>query len=100
MLFRSLQVADLPLARDLQWVGRFAGVTLVPDRSGGGTNAICVPTGAGFTFSYGPGSFARHGAEAHRLGLALRVVREPSLAADVDLPADVVLAAEALVPAS
>jgi len=92
--------ADLPLARDLQWVGRFAGVTLVPDRSGGGTNAICVPTGAGFTFSYGPGSFARHGAEAHRLGLALRVVREPSLAADVDLPADVVLAAEALVPAS
>jgi len=92
--------ADLPLARDLQWVGRFAGVTLVPDRSGGGTNAICVPTGAGFTFSYGPGSFARHGTEAHRLGLALRVVREPSLAADVDLPADVVLAAEALVPAS
>ena len=43
---------------------------------------------AGFTFSYGPGSFARHGAEAHRLGLALRVVREPSLAHDVDLPAD------------
>ncbi|MEA2827687.1 MAG: 2-phospho-L-lactate/phosphoenolpyruvate guanylyltransferase [Actinomycetota bacterium] len=80
--------ADLPLARDLVWVGRFAGVTLVPDRSGGGTNAICVPTGAGFTFSYGPGSFARHGAEAHRLGLALRVVREPSLAADVDVPAD------------
>jgi 2-phospho-L-lactate/phosphoenolpyruvate guanylyltransferase len=80
--------ADLPLARDLVWVGRFAGVTLVPDRSGGGTNAICVPTGAGFTFSYGPGSFARHAAEAHRLGLALRVVREPSLAADVDLPAD------------
>ena len=78
--------ADLPLARDLVWVGRFAGVTLVPDRRGGGTNAICVPTGAGFTFSYGPGSFARHGAETHRLGLALRVVREPSLAADVDVP--------------
>ncbi|HEX7277189.1 MAG TPA: 2-phospho-L-lactate guanylyltransferase [Acidimicrobiales bacterium] len=88
--------ADLPLARDLRWVGRFAGVTLVPDRSGGGTNAICVPPAAGFTFSYGPGSFARHGAEAHRLGLALRVVREPSLAADVDLPADLALAAVAL----
>ncbi len=88
--------ADLPLARDLRWVGRFAGVTLVPDRRGGGTNAICVPTGAGFTFSYGPGSFARHGAEAHRLGLPLRVVREPSLAADVDLPTDLVLAAAGL----
>jgi 2-phospho-L-lactate guanylyltransferase len=88
--------ADLPLARDLRWVGRFAGVTLVPDRRGGGTNAICVPTGCGFTFSYGPGSFARHGAEAHRLGLPLRVVREPSLAADVDLPADLDLAAALL----
>ena len=88
--------ADLPLARDLVWVGRFAGVTLVPDRGGGGTNAICVPTGAGFTFSYGPGSFARHAAEAHRLGLALRVVREPSLAADVDLPADLAFAVAGL----
>ncbi|MEA2716671.1 MAG: 2-phospho-L-lactate/phosphoenolpyruvate guanylyltransferase [Actinomycetota bacterium] len=88
--------ADLPLARDLRWVGRFAGVTLVPDRRGGGTNAICVPTGAGFTFSYGPGSFARHGAEAHRLGLPLRVVREPSLAADVDVPADLSLVESAL----
>lgn len=87
--------ADLPLARDLGWVGRFAGVTLVPDRRGGGTNAICVPAGAGFAFSYGPGSFARHGAEARRLGLALRVVREPSLAADVDLPDDLAHAATA-----
>jgi 2-phospho-L-lactate/phosphoenolpyruvate guanylyltransferase len=63
-------------------------VTLVPDHRDNGTNVICVPAGAGFTFSYGPGSFARHGAEAHRLGLPLRVVREPSLSHDVDLPAD------------
>ena len=34
--------------------------------------------------------FARHGAEAHRLRLPLRVVREPSLSHDVDLPADLV----------
>ena len=82
--------ADLPQARAgrLAWVARFDGVTVVPDHRDNGTNVICVPGGAGFTFSYGPGSFARHTAEAHRLGLPLRVVREPSLSHDVDSPAD------------
>ena len=80
--------ADLPLARELAWVGAFAGVTLVPDHRDDGTNVICVPARSAFTFSYGPGSFARHGTEAHRLGLALRVVREPLLGHDVDLPSD------------
>lgn len=86
---------DLPLARDLRWVGEGEGVTIVPDRAGNGTNAICVPAGAGFTFSYGPGSSARHVAEAARLGLQVRVVREPALAHDVDLPADLVPVADA-----
>jgi len=80
--------ADLADARDLAWVGAFAGVTIVPDRRDDGTNVVCVPVRTGFTFSYGPGSFARHGAEARRLGLALRVVREPRLGRDVDLPSD------------
>ena len=82
--------ADLPHAGHLAWVARFAGVTLVPDHPGKGPNGISVPGDAGFTFSYGPGSFARHGAEAHRLALPLRVVREPSLAHDIDLPADLI----------
>jgi 2-phospho-L-lactate/phosphoenolpyruvate guanylyltransferase len=80
--------ADLPLAADLTWLGRFAGVTLVPDRQGDGTNVACVPTVAGFRFSYGPGSFARHQHEARRLGLPLRIVDEPLLAWDVDQPGD------------
>jgi len=80
--------ADLPLAGDLTWVAAFPGVTLVPDRRDDGTNVACVPAGAGFSFSYGPGSFHRHGAEARHLGLPLRVVREPLLGHDVDLPAD------------
>jgi len=80
--------ADLPLAGPLAWASRFPGVTLVPDRRDDGTNVACVPTNAGFTFSYGPGSFQRHGAEARRLGLGLRVVREPFLGHDVDVPAD------------
>jgi 2-phospho-L-lactate guanylyltransferase len=80
--------ADLPFAGPLEWAGRFPGVTLVPDRRDDGTNVACVPTDADFTFSYGPGSFQRHGAEARRLGLGLRVVREPHLGHDVDVPAD------------
>jgi 2-phospho-L-lactate guanylyltransferase len=80
--------ADLPLATDLSWVSWFSGVTLVPDRRRDGTNVACVPARAGFEFSYGPGSFQRHYAEARRLGLAVRVVHEPLLAWDVDVPAD------------
>jgi 2-phospho-L-lactate guanylyltransferase len=80
--------ADLPLAGPLAWACRFPGVTLVPDRRDDGTNVACVPADAGFAFSYGPGSFQRHGAEARRLGLGLRVVREPLLGHDVDVPAD------------
>jgi 2-phospho-L-lactate guanylyltransferase len=81
---------DLPLAPGLAWVARFPGVTIVPDTVSNGTNVICVPAGAGFTFSYGPGSFARHTAETFRRGLPLRVVREAGLAHDVDTPADLV----------
>lgn len=80
--------ADLPLAADLSWVARFDGVTLVPDRRDDGTNVVCVPSGARFSFSYGPGSFARHGQEARRLALPLRVVREPLLGYDIDMPGD------------
>jgi 2-phospho-L-lactate guanylyltransferase len=81
---------DLPHARTLLVVADFDGVTLVPDRRDDGTNVVAVPTGAGFRFSYGPGSFARHRAEADRLGLASRIVREPRLAWDVDSPDDLV----------
>lgn len=84
--------ADLPLAGPLGWVAAFAGVTLVPDRRDDGTNVACVPAGAGFRFAYGPGSFHRHAAEAFRLGLPLRVVREPLLGRDVDVPADLAAA--------
>ncbi len=80
--------ADLPMANELASIGRFPGVTLVPDRREDGTNVIALPTGAAFVFSYGPGSFARHVAEARRLGVPWRVVRAPLLAWDVDLPDD------------
>lgn len=79
---------DLPLATRLDWLADFPGVTLVPDRRFDGTNVLALPTGAGFRFSYGAGSFRRHRAEAARLGLPARVVRDAHLGWDVDLPAD------------
>jgi len=51
---------------------------------------MALPTGTGFQFSYGPGSFARHRAEAQRLGLPVRILDRPDLAWDVDVPDDVV----------
>lgn len=79
--------ADLPHARDLRHVGG-AAVAIVADRHGDGSNVLSVPTGAGFRFAYGPGSFARHQAEARRLGLRFEVVDDPDLAWDVDGPDD------------
>lgn len=80
--------SDLPLATDLGPLAGGEGITLVPDRRGDGTNVIVVPTDGRFTFSYGPGSFARHRAEAHAIGSHVHVVHNPALAWDVDLPAD------------
>jgi 2-phospho-L-lactate/phosphoenolpyruvate guanylyltransferase len=81
---------DLPRAHGLGVLSPFDGVTLVPDRRDDGTNVLRLPTGYDFRFAYGPGSFRAHRAEATRLGLAVRVLRDPDLAYDVDWPADVV----------
>jgi 2-phospho-L-lactate guanylyltransferase len=83
--------ADLPLADDLARLAGFAGITFVPDRRDDGTNVMCVPTGLGFAFSYGPSSFERHRAEADRLRVPYRVLRDPRLGWDVDVPADLEL---------
>jgi 2-phospho-L-lactate guanylyltransferase len=80
---------DLPRAHGLGILAPFDGVTLVPDRRDDGTNVLRLPAGTDFRFAYGPGSFRAHRAEATRLGLAVRVVRDPDLAYDVDWPADV-----------
>lgn len=84
---------DLPLATGF---GRLAhrnhGIIIVPDRHDRGTNVLSLPTGCGFSFSYGPGSFGRHLAEAERLGrelgLDVSVLRDDNLAWDVDEPDD------------
>ncbi|MCU1489152.1 MAG: hypothetical protein JWM85_557 [Acidimicrobiaceae bacterium] len=83
--------SDLPFVPSLAEFGRPGVVTLAPDRVAQGTNVAAVPAASGFRFSYGPGSFDRHRAEAERLGLVWEVVRDWRLATDVDHPSDVPL---------
>jgi len=80
---------DLPRAHRLGVLEPFDGITLVPDRWDDGTNVLRLPAGSDFRFAYGAGSFRAHRAEATRLGLPVRVLRDPDLAYDVDWPADV-----------
>ena len=85
--------ADLPRAVHLDHLSpqepdALRTVVMVPDRHRDGTNVLSLPTGTGFRFSYGPGSFHRHEAEAVRHELAVVVLDDPDLAWDVDLPAD------------
>jgi 2-phospho-L-lactate guanylyltransferase len=85
--------ADIPRADDLAriaLVGHDDAVVLVPDRHADGTNVLVVPTRSGFTFRYGPGSFAAHQDEAARLGLEVVVVHDEALAWDVDTADDLV----------
>lgn len=79
---------DLPRADDLTAVLVEHGASFVPDRHHDGTNVLCIPTGTGFQFKYGPGSFDRHRDEAARVGLAHVVLELPDLMWDVDDPSD------------
>lgn len=79
---------DLPLAGPLAPLGDWPGITLVPDRRNDGTNVIALPSDCLFEFSYGKDSFARHLEEAQRLRCSLRILRDPSLGLDIDLPDD------------
>ena len=96
---------DLPLvtARDLELLAAApAGeIAIAPDRHGTGTNAISLPLpeAKGFSFAFGPDSFARHNAEAERLGLKIAEIHSQGLARDVDEPEDLPDAATLLKPA-
>jgi 2-phospho-L-lactate guanylyltransferase len=91
--------ADLARARSLTRLaddGARPIAALVPCHRDDGTNVLAVPSETPFEFAYGRGSFRRHLAEARRLGLAARVVRDPDLAFDVDVPDDLVALATGL----
>ena len=85
--------SDLPLAVDLAAVATAGTITIVPDRSGTGTNVLSLPIEAAIAISYGPGSFSAHMSQAlqcvDRPGerrLRVEVRRDARLALDVDRP--------------
>lgn len=65
-----------------------AGVVIVPDRHGHGTNALRLAPPDVIAPAFGPGSFARHAARAAAAGAVVRVAHAPSLELDVDTPDD------------
>jgi 2-phospho-L-lactate/phosphoenolpyruvate guanylyltransferase len=85
---------DLPLLTtldiDLLAAVPTGEIAIAPDRHGTGTNALSLPLqqAAGFAFAFGTDSFARHSAEAARLGLTIEVIRSAGLAKDIDVPGD------------
>lgn len=80
--------ADLADPRHLPGLIQRDGIVLVPDRRLDGTNVLLVPTKAGFHFSYGPRSFARHLSEAERTGLPTHIIEDHGLGLDLDEPSD------------
>ncbi len=65
-------------------------VAIVPDRHGTGTNALALSPPDAIEPSFGEGSCARHVAAARAAGIPFGVEELPSLALDLDTPADVV----------
>lgn len=67
---------------------RYAAI--VPDRHGTGTNALALTPPDAIRPAFGEGSCARHVAAARKAGVPFAVEGLPSLALDLDTPADVI----------
>ncbi len=65
-------------------------VAIVPDRHGAGTNALVLSPPGAIRPAFGEGSRARHVAAAREAGIPFAVEELPSLALDLDTPADLV----------
>lgn len=75
-------------------------VAVVPDRHGTGTNALVLSPPDAIQPAFGEGSCARHVAAARQADLPFAVDELPSLALDLDTPADVVALTRALASGS
>jgi 2-phospho-L-lactate/phosphoenolpyruvate guanylyltransferase len=77
-------------------LGEDAGVVIVPDRHGTGTNALLLAPPDVMAPAFGEGSFARHSALARAAGARLRVAEVRTLGLDVDTPDDLAALRRAL----
>jgi 2-phospho-L-lactate/phosphoenolpyruvate guanylyltransferase len=73
-----------------------AGVTIVPDRHGSGTNGLLLAPPNAISPSFGPDSRARHEQLAREAGASCRIERPPSLLLDVDTGDDLAVLRERL----
>ncbi len=73
-----------------------AGVTIVPDRHGSGTNGLVLAPPDAISPSFGPGSRARHERLAQAAGIAWRIERPSSLLLDIDTGDDLTALRERL----
>lgn len=87
--------ADLPLvnAQALQAVmaahqAAGAGITLVPDRHGTGSNLLLASPPQALRFAFGENSCERHRQRAEQTGLSFRLHPDARLGMDLDTPAD------------
>ncbi len=86
---------DCPLLEPRELDGVLTGVperyvAIVPDRHGTGTNALVLSPPDAIRPAFGEGSCARHIAAAREAGIPFAVEELPSLALDLDTPADLV----------
>lgn len=63
-------------------------VVIAPDHHHEGTNALYINPAGLIEYDFGQGSFKRHSEAAQAAGVSLKVMELPSLAMDVDMPAD------------
>jgi 2-phospho-L-lactate guanylyltransferase len=75
-------------------------VAIVPDRHGAGTNALVLSPPSAIRPAFGEGSCARHVAAAREADVPFAVEELPSLALDLDTPADVIALTRALAAGS
>jgi len=92
---------DCPLLDPREIDGLLTGVpasyvAIVPDRHGSGTNALVLAPPAAIEPAFGEGSRERHVAAARAAGVPYAVEEMPSLALDLDTPADLVALTAAL----
>jgi len=86
---------DCPLLEPRELDGLLTGVpdtyvAIVPDRHGTGTNALVLAPPDAISPAFGEGSCARHVTASREAGVPYGVEEVPSLALDLDTPADVI----------
>lgn len=92
---------DCPLLDPREIDGLLTGVpasyvAIVPDRHGSGTNALVLAPPGAIEPAFGEGSRERHVGAAREAGVPFAVEEMPSLALDLDTPADLVALTTAL----